>query len=336
MECFNLFDSQYNVKAFMVALCKQYFSSVSGNDEGKLEELFETLEINDLDKKRNREWQVGFVRQEWESNFSNYSLQGEELYMHNEYRDLHIPKDCYEARENLKSSWSELNEKDFKIYWSNINLKVREEKEHFQFWGVECASENVNIDSNKRLVLKLYNPSRSPSRGMLTRRAFLNVYEYILSKFLLEVNAYRALRVGDSDERNLRRVEKNYIPRLYQFGYCEWQEVTQFQGFYLLIEYKDNDTLSLSAPDLFKKSSEFLGKIHVEKFFYSQKDEDAYTIDFGLPSPTRLKDFNSNKIEQDQDVIRLYKACEVEQLAPDVILGGRYSMMPKSKRQRTS
>ncbi|KAK6202507.1 uncharacterized protein RJT21DRAFT_1899 [Scheffersomyces amazonensis] len=202
--------------------------------------------------------------------------------------------------------------------------------------SASASVRSISKYTNKATIFNTHfqiNPSPVENFDEEFINGIFSAYGFALSMFLLEVRAYRALDVRHSGKNS---GQKNYIPRLYQFGYCEWQEVTQFQGFYLLIGYKDNDTLSLSEPDLFKKSSEFLDKIHVEKFFYSQKDEDAYTIDFGLPSPTRLKDFNSNKIEQDQDVIRLYKACEVEQLAPDVIQGGRYSMMPKSKRQRIS
>ncbi|KAK6202505.1 uncharacterized protein RJT21DRAFT_112462 [Scheffersomyces amazonensis] len=342
MDCFNLFESKFNVKAFMVALCKQYFSSVSRNDESKLEELFKTLEMTEEDKERNREWQVGFVRQEWASTFSNYSLQGKE-YVHNQYRCLSIPKDCYEAKRTLRYS-SKLNEKDFNIVQSNIRPEVKIENKYFSQVGVvKCITKSVNIDLKKRLVLKVYNPSRSPSRGILPRRAFLSAYEFALSMFLLEVRAYRALGVRRSGKNS---GQKNYIPRLYQFGYCEWKGYSQFQGFYLLIEYKDNHTSSLSAPVLFKKSLESLdiihqkgflhGDIHQGNFFYSKEDDVVYFIDFGLSRPTKLSDFNSQQTDDlvYKEILKLGKACHAEKLAQDVVKD-RKSKKEETKKEET-
>ncbi|KAK6461043.1 hypothetical protein DFJ63DRAFT_214901 [Scheffersomyces coipomensis] len=328
VKCMKHFESKYNSKIIILILLHNTFKTLTNEVAESIKNIMKKFKLPEEDKTLVKQWQLDFLRSNWISRFQNYVLNEDGDYVHPIEKSVIIPGKCFIGASKINWDTPELKEEDFDI-GENMHPTPITSANNGYFSRVSKVKFKRVPNNKKDLVLKVYNPAMSSPRGVMPKYVFLETYSFIISSYLLEVQAYNMLShaspLGISED--LSSVDNtykgvNYIPHLYQTGFCEFKNAAEFQGMYLLQEFIKPGK-ELPGEELFEKASIALndihgrgvlhGDVHPGNFIYNSEKDRVFFIDFGFSRILKFRNFkpSQEKSLKIKEMMDLAKACGV-------------------------
>ncbi|KAK6204590.1 uncharacterized protein RJT21DRAFT_9691 [Scheffersomyces amazonensis] len=325
--CFKHSNSDYNISFLLLLFTSTHFSSVDESEKQAMKALLKDVELTEEDKRLNWIEQEKFMTKEWESHFSSFNNTGKS-FVHKIHSEVILDKDLYDEIKYMNFNHPIFDESDFEITGIMQGGILSKNKYYSQVRRIRFKSgSNAGID----MILKVYNPISAPKyNGISQMSRFLHAYSFSLSNFLTEVTTYKELRdtqangyleiKPDTTRVNGQISKLNVVPYLYQYGFIKLSKQTELQGFYLLQEYIEDSSESLTPEELYSKSLKSLAIIqdhqiihndlHRDNILYHAGKDRVYIIDFGQSYFVRKFPFfkcckDGAKLEEERAVLKL-------------------------------
>ncbi|KAK6461044.1 hypothetical protein DFJ63DRAFT_314837 [Scheffersomyces coipomensis] len=328
VKCMKHFESKYNSKIIILILLHNTFKTLTNEVAESIKNIMKKFKLPEEDKTLVKQWQLDFLRSDWISRFQNYVLNEDGDYVHPIEKSVIIPGKCFRGTEMINWNTPTLKEEDFEI-GESLHPESKTSSNYIYLSTVSKVKYKGVPNNKNGLVLKVYNPIMSPQQGVMPKYVFLETYSCIISSYLLEVQAYNTVShaspLGISEDKS--SVDNtyqgvNYIPHLYQTGFCEFKNAAEFQGMYLLQEFIKPGK-ELTGEELFEKASIALtdihahgvlhGDVHPGNFIYNSEKDRVFFIDFGFSRILKFRNFkpSQEKSLKIKEMMDLAKACGV-------------------------
>ncbi|KAK6463480.1 hypothetical protein DFJ63DRAFT_120656 [Scheffersomyces coipomensis] len=310
-KLFEYSSSDFNIVALVLGSMIHNLSLVSEEGSKNVDMIMNKLQIDDSDRDLYRDWQINLMSQDFTTQFSNFQKSGNK-YIKEEYPLVSIPNECYAAVENMRFDFPDLLEEDFIIHPREFRPKSKPGSGYFsQVRLVNYIKASSKVKSP--LILKVYNPCDYIENGSIDRTEFYKIYSFIVSMFLTEVDSYMKLRnhepTGIDSDRPPSDDSINYLPYLFQYGWCNFNTDSKLVGFYLLLEYID-DSNTVEDAVKYKEAFKALKKIHQDhnmihgdikrdNILYSESRKRVYLIDFGLSKRKNISQPDDKSMKRD-------------------------------------